>query len=458
VSRGLSLPGSILGALILKPELLELSDISGNDFPSGRLRETFSKIAELWEDGRPKSIDPILLSEKIKGDGAAAFVAGLIDGNIRLDFESFRGRIFELRRKALRIRALVELQKVLHEEEKTGEVDPESFARARESFRLLEELSGIAGAGDPARLLKTGEELQAFDIRIEWLIRGLVPADSITLLPGRGGIGKTWAALEIGKAVSRGRDFFDLSTLPRPVVYIDFENPLPVLVERIKALEISDVLFWTSAIDPRPPKIDSAGFELYKRLPAGALLIFDTLRSAHDGDENDSREMALVLGRLKELRDSGFSLLLLHHSPKSSDRVSRGSGAITDLADHILSLYRVRQGTFEMIEEETLPGPDDLFRLGTGEKTRFEPAQIFLKRSSFGGFSPAEDPDGELLSLISDHLRGQGEPINQTSIIEWAKTGLEVRKRAKVSALLRKGEGRLWTSRKEGVRRIYELI
>ncbi|HOY99895.1 MAG TPA: hypothetical protein PLL55_10900, partial [Candidatus Aminicenantes bacterium] len=111
MSRGLSLPGSILGALILKPELLELSDISGNDFPSGRLRETFSKIAELWEDGRPKSIDPILLSEKIKGDGAAAFVAGLIDGNIRLDFESFRGRIFELRRKALRIRALVELQK-----------------------------------------------------------------------------------------------------------------------------------------------------------------------------------------------------------------------------------------------------------------------------------------------------------------------------------------------------------
>ncbi|MBN2241149.1 MAG: hypothetical protein JW793_00560, partial [Acidobacteria bacterium] len=106
MSAGPELARAVLGGLILKPGLLEVSDVGAGDFPAGRLRDTFSAISDQWEAERPEAIDGILLAQKLSGDGAAAFVSGLIDGNVRLDPEGFRRRLIELRRQSLRRRAL----------------------------------------------------------------------------------------------------------------------------------------------------------------------------------------------------------------------------------------------------------------------------------------------------------------------------------------------------------------
>ncbi|HVN97148.1 MAG TPA: AAA family ATPase [Syntrophorhabdaceae bacterium] len=301
---------------------------------------------------------------------------------------------------------------------------------------------------DPLAVLKKGSDLMALDIKVEWLVANLIPKQSITLLHGRGGIGKTWVTLTLAHAVSKGILFMGLETFQCPVVYVDYENSLPVLVERVKKIEAADVLYWHNTNEMRPPKIDAREWELYKTLPVG-LLIYDTLRASQTKDENDSRQMADVMTRLKELRDVGFTILLLHHTPKGNDQTYKGSTAILDLADHVLSLHKVRKGSLEETDDED--SENVYYRFGTKHKTRYEPFHIFLEFQKEHGFVVAPDPDTEELEEIYDLLREEREPLKQSRFYDLVKTKLGISSKGKAIRLFNKGIGKYWeTKRTEG--------
>jgi hypothetical protein len=301
---------------------------------------------------------------------------------------------------------------------------------------------------DPFTILKKGSDLMCLDIHVEWVIDKLIPKESITLFHGRGGIGKTWLSLILAHAVSRGLPFMGLDTVQCPVVYVDYENSLPVLVERVKKIQASDVLYWHNTNEMRPPKIDSKEWELYKTLPVG-LLIYDTLRASQTKDENDSRQMAEVMNRLKELRDIGFTILLLHHTPKGNDQTYKGSTAILDLADHILSLHKVRKGNLEEVDDEETENV--YYRFGTKGKTRYEPFHIFLEFQKEHGFVIAPDPDTGEMEEIHDLLINQKDFLKQAEVYDLVKTKLNIASKGKVIKLLNKGIGKLWeTKRTEG--------
>ena len=363
----------ILGQLILAPHLLELDLLDQGFFSSEDARKTFAAITEIWEEMRPTDIDIGILAAK-KGL-SMGFISGLISGNYRPTQEAFTWRIRELKRKRASERvlklALDESQQLV----KTGEVDPASLDKIREGFAEIEGLD--AKAFDPAAVLMPGKMIQALQFETEWTVEKLIPARSISVLHSPGGLGKTWFSLALAKAVSSGTPFLGLKTTPGPVCYIDFENPLPVLVGRVRRLDIRDVLFWHLSANPSPPRLDTSEYKLYRQLPAGALIIFDALRATHSGDENSSQDMAFIMGRLKELRELNHPILLIHHTPKASERLYKGSTAISDLADHVLKLYQSRRGGLEEIQEYEEPGIDARFVLTTG-KTRFEHFHLFL--------------------------------------------------------------------------------
>lgn len=306
--------------------------------------------------------------------------------------------------------------------------------------------------------LKTGAQLQTLDLHTEWTFGKLIPERAITILHGPGGIGKTWLGLMIAKAVSEGQQLFGIEAKKKLVIYLDFENPLPVLVERVREMGLTDVMFWHLGFESPPPRLDSNEWRLYKELPKESLIIIDSLRSSQSGDENSSQDMALIMGRLKELREQGRDILVYHHSSKADERSFRGSMAITDLADHVVSLYKVNQ-RFEEIDNAE-PDPDALYRFGTGIKTRYERFGIFLTFNG-QGFELAQDPDETVLEAIQEFIRAADHPVNQSQIFTWAKAELEVRKKTNLAALLRKGEKiNLWDSFLEQgntKRRIYRV-
>lgn len=280
------------------------------------------------------------------------------------------------------------------------------------------------------------DDIAEMDVSTEWLLEKLLPKGAISLVFCPGGGGKTWLLMQLAKAIATGEPFGDLQTLQAPVYFIDFENPLSVVKERREKIgPAAGFWYWHLACPTGPRKLDEDTWIDYKALPPG-LLIFDTLRASHNGDENSSKDMALVLSRLKELRETGFTIVVLHHTPKGNDGTYKGSTAILDLADHVLSLERLGK-----TEDEEF-NPDSIFKFGCRIKTRFEPHSVFLSFDPAHGFTTKDDPDDETMKIMRDILTKEGA-LKQKDFRRILEEKLEMKK-SRIFKLLRKGTGTLW--------------
>ncbi len=423
---------------------------------TGPRRKIAEAILELSEDDPTKPVEDGLLSAKCGSSLEALFKE--LSGCYLLPPAGFEAKVQALRLERKYSERAKLLEREIRNYKATGTWDTEAQALLGILDREIEELAKGPAEVDPARFLMSGSEVAALDVSIEYVVDQLVVDKAVTVVISRGGTGKSTFFMQSGQAVASGNPIFSLPTKRRPVVIIDYENPIAWVADRIRLIGANDISLWHYSFSTPPPKLDSDRWDVYKRLPAGSLLVFDTLRSSHSGTQNDDEIMSLVMGRLRELTSCGFTVQAAHHTPKSNERVSKGSSTIVDLADCALSLYPVKRSTFQKIEDDGEPDPDALYRLGTGEKSRFAPAQTFLQRTPEGLFTLAASPDQDRIDAIADHLRQAPGPLTQSALIEWIKEELEIGRRGKALALLLRGEGASWRSRLEGRRRLYEAI
>lgn len=158
--------------------------------------------------------------------------------------------------------------------------------------------------------------------------------------------------------------------------------------------------------------------------------------------------MGLIMSRLKELRDMGFTIILLHHTAKNSDKVAKGSTAIVDLADHILGLSLVKKkqsGQDVVIEDDEDTEDEAVYKFGVREKTRFEPYHIYLTLNPDRGFELAPDPQEDTLKEMHRILTESGE-LTKTAFIDSCK-GLCVG-RHRLRKMVELGQGRYWNIEK----------
>lgn len=290
--------------------------------------------------------------------------------------------------------------------------------------------------GDILSVLFRWNDIALMNISTEWVLEKLIPKGAITLFFGSGGIGKSWLTAQIARAIAVGEAFGNLQTVKSHVCLVDHENPLSVVQDRSRKVgPAEDFLVWHLACQVAPPKLDSDQWVLYKQLPQG-VLIFDTLRASHTGDENSSKDMALVLSRLKELRETGFTVVVLHHTAKGQDGTYKGSTAILDLADHVLSLEKQGKG------EEDEFDPDAIYKFGCRIKTRFEPHHVFLSFDPANGFGMKDDPDIEMMKIMRGILDREG-PLKQKDFRKVLEDQLQMKK-ARIFKLLKKGTGDFW--------------
>lgn len=207
-----------------------------------------------------------------------------------------------------------------------------------------------------ARLIRCWEEIP--DVltlaapATEWLVEGLVPRASVTLVAGEPGSYKTWLALALLRGVASGGNFLGRKCAQTSVLYLDRENPLAVVRERLAVLGIdalSGSRIWGGWACDAPPAIGDARLEEIAR-ERRPLIVFDSLIRFHDADENSATEMAAVMGGLRALANAGATVVALHHKPKSEATLYRGSSDIAGGVDMAWAVSRDRAANLLRVE------------------------------------------------------------------------------------------------------------
>ncbi|HEY6903144.1 MAG TPA: AAA family ATPase [Candidatus Acidoferrales bacterium] len=271
----------------------------------------------------------------------------------------------------------------------------------------------------------------------EWMIEGILPRASVTLLAGEPGSYKTWLALALLRGVASGGMFLARKCVQASVLYLDRENPLAVMRERLAVLGIdssaaADSRIWGGWLADAPPGIgDVRLLEIAReRRP---LIVFDSLIRFHAAvDENSATAMAMVMADLRALANAGATVVVLHHKPKSESSHYRGSSDIAggvDTAwavsrDRVAGVLRLECFKSRFAEEFALTLRPELG--GSGD---------FVVTDSPGAF--AEQTDIE--KLAEAIRRTPGQPKER--VIQ--ATGM---RHSRARALLEYFEGQLWRS------------
>jgi AAA domain/DnaB-like helicase N terminal domain len=326
---------AILGALLLENSLWpRTARLSIEDFSLDSNHRIFATMAAMFEDQRP--VDPVTLTgeldrlNQLDTIGGPAYLASLVDGVVPENFDTYVRSVIRAAQER-RINRQIELLTITFATQ-----SPEKMKTFREQTQeLLNSLDAAASSEHSIR--KADDILDIFTLNIKpvsWLVDGLIPVKTLTILAGEGGAGKTWLTLDLARSIVLGGKFLDRTSQKMPVVILDRENPAAIMRERAELIfkgPAPGLHIWGTWLPDQPPLIgDRRLLELAKDEP---LIVFDSLLRFHCADENSATEMKVVMGYLRDLVTAGATVLVLHHRSKSESSTYRGSSDIINGAD-----------------------------------------------------------------------------------------------------------------------------
>jgi hypothetical protein len=199
------------------------------------------------------------------------------------------------------------------------------------------------------------------EAKIDWLVDGLIPMQSIGFLHGYGGLGKSWATLDLAIEIGRGggKWLHEFPTNKGSVLYIDEESNPALLRYRYNKLlngkGLTPDKVNVNFVSLQGLKLDDLNcVDAFKGLLVElhpSLVIYDPFVSCHSSNENSSGDMAKIRGVLKSLSsDCACSFLFIDHENKPSMTLQtaaqrqRGSSEKDALADYKLGLSKDEKG------------------------------------------------------------------------------------------------------------------
>ena len=371
---------AVLGGILLDNEYLSVARavLQPSDFfltPHSRI---FQRMMLMADSGLP--IDLVTLEEELKRTGelekagGAGFVAQLVDGVPRVANVAHHAQIVKDRALLRNLAHLAE--SILKRATETGAVPNGLLAFAKKSLATLRSQDGFHRSSRIRNWDEVPSLAELPNDPVEYLVDPLIPLGSMTDFFGEASHYKTWPALDIGKAVQKGSPFAGNPTIAREVLYLDFENPASVILDRCQHLGINGIpmKYWGMFSPEDPPKVGDARLLAFAR-ERKPLIIVDSLVRFHNADENKAAEMSRVMRFLRQLVSAGATVLLLHHRGKNEGPY-RGSSDILAGADVAYKIKRQGRNS-PVVELDCI-------------KNRFAPERTFAFQLERGGFVPHE--------------------------------------------------------------------
>jgi len=290
--------------------------------------------------------------------------------------------------------------------------------------------------------LISGSEIIKLPTKTDWLIEDFIPNDSTVLIFGEPASGKSLIALEMACCIGSGQNWADKPVKQGDVVYIAGEGfnglskRLNALVQE-KGLSVEHLHCSESAMDLMLDDSVEEVVEIVRNIQNLRLIIIDTLHRNSTGDENNSREFAVILKHCDQLRSAtGATIMLVHHCGHGEKNRSRGSSSIKGAMD---AEFKVSESnklvtlTCTKMKDDEKPGEIkfDLktIAIGEDEDGKAISAPILEKSTTFftadtSRESETPNPTEQLVLNVLARLSGENnEPVQRS---DWKSAALEV--------------------------------
>lgn len=224
-----------------------------------------------------------------------------------------------------------------------------------------------------------------------WTVKGLVPAQTFGVLYGPPGCFKTFAALDLALSMAAGFDWLGRRTEHAAVLYLASEggDGLPRRVagwakhhgtkppDRFRLVRAPTPITDNETVEA---VLGEASFMRAAGHPPG-LIVIDTLARALAGaDENSASDMGKAIAAIERIsRETGATVLVVHHTGKNANAGARGSSALLGAASFMLEMRGVGVLGADLIVEKEKDSPDggqialDMIQMELGHDDDGEP-------------------------------------------------------------------------------------
>jgi hypothetical protein len=219
--------------------------------------------------------------------------------------------------------------------------------------------------------------------QVEWLAEPLLERGTLNAWFGKPAAWKSLIALEVCAALAAGRAVLgNPAQDPVTVLYVDVENPVNGIVERLQAFGYGpgDLKRLVYSSFPDMPALDTPAGGVFLLSAAQAtdpaLVVIDTTSRVIAGKENDADTfLQLYRNALVPLKQRGITVLRLDHPGKDTDRGQRGSSAKDGDVDTVWLVDRTSDTTvnFERRKSRSGHGDGALYLTRSFEPLRHEP-------------------------------------------------------------------------------------
>jgi hypothetical protein len=256
----------------------------------------------------------------------------------------------------------------------------------------------------------------------ESLVDRLLFRSTLALLYGKPKSYKSFLALDLALSIASGRRWGDRTTAQGPVIYVAAEG-LAGLGKRLQA--------WEQAYGHL--RQDGDGFhvlpEVVRLLQAGdvgalvelavdmrpALVVLDTLnRCLVGGDENNSRDMGQAIDAADQIRQTGSTVLIVHHADKAG-RNYRGHSSLEGAVDTVLKLERIGKTiTLTSEAQKDAAEADPISLRTTRQEVDSDTSLVLYCHEGVGSIDDETGPDeAALLDLLGSTFGSNGASSSQ---------------------------------------------
>ena len=249
-------------------------------------------------------------------------------------------------------------------------------------------------------------EFASRTIDTEYLIKDFLPKGELSVVYGQPGSGKTFAVLDMCMAVAndtpwRGKE--ESRVTQSSILYVACEGGSGFR-KRLRAYEqhfnrdLAQAPFYV--IDASPNMMDIATvnrvLEHATDIDNLGVIVVDTLaRALHGGDENSSQDLGTLINHCTHLyRETGASVLLVHHSGKAKAAAMRGHSSLQGAAYCVIEVKE--EPTYRTLKVE---------KLKDGEANAVYPFQLFPVTVG------QNDLQEDIVSCVVQYLDAAPKPV-----------------------------------------------